>query len=407
MRRGIRTVLALGAGLIAGSVLGAIEARAADAPVGAGGLVFTLPRDVEIASHDLALWETEVIADYSLTNRSSGKARVPVVFALPDLAYEADRDLRLPAPGSANFIGFEVSVDGGSVQGTLEQRASVDGADQSSVLKSLGVPLNPFDAGRVLAGLSTARRTTLQGAGLIDARGRPAWILKSAFRWTQELAPGKATAFRLRYKPIAGGADTTSISEMRKNPHSREYYKRFCIDDAMVGRIERSIRAGAKTAPYREVALTYQLKPLSVPVGRFRLTVDAGDGANLVSFCGQGIRKIDASRHEVIATDFLPERDLDVLILWPREDEAGTSPLAETGPIEIDDVEAASCDELWYARNAIFKAAGYCFKTPRGIRTFGNEDCEYDEPERVPLSAEDRARVTLYDKVERRRGCQR
>jgi hypothetical protein len=407
MRRGRFSILALGAVYFAAGILAVLEARAAEAPVATGGLQFTLPAEVEIRSHDLAVSEADVVADYSLFNRGSDRAGVPIAFALPDLIYDPDRALRLPAPGSANFVGFEVAVDGGSVQGSLEQRASVDGSDHSSTLKSLGIPLNPYDAVPVMAGIGVAGRTTLQGAGLMDARGRPAWTLKSAFRWTQGLAPGRATDFRLRYKPIPGGADMTAISEMRRSPHSRDYYKRFCVDDAMVGKIERSIRAGARAAPYREVAISHQLKPLSVPVGRFRLTVDAGDGANLISFCGRGVRKISATRYEFVANAFVPERDLDVLILLPREEEAGASPLAETGPIEIEDVEAATCEELWYARNAIFKAAGYCFKTPRGIRTFGNEDCEYDEPERVPLSAEDRARVALYDKVERRRGCQR
>ena len=33
---------------------------------------------------------------------------------------------------------------------------------------------------------------------------------------------------------------------------------------------------------------------------------------------------------------------------------------------------AQSCGDLWYERNAIYKDAGYCFKTARGIRAFGD-----------------------------------
>ena len=30
------------------------------------------------------------------------------------------------------------------------------------------------------------------------------------------------------------------------------------------------------------------------------------------------------------------------------------------------------CQRLWVERNSIYKAAGHCFKTQRGIRYFGN-----------------------------------
>jgi hypothetical protein len=47
---------------------------------------------------------------------------------------------------------------------------------------------------------------------------------------------------------------------------------------------------------------------------------------------------------------------------------------------------AQSCQELYAQRNAIFKGAGYCFGTPRGIRHFGNAGCQYDRQADVPLS---------------------
>ncbi|MEO8758318.1 MAG: YARHG domain-containing protein [Devosia sp.] len=36
---------------------------------------------------------------------------------------------------------------------------------------------------------------------------------------------------------------------------------------------------------------------------------------------------------------------------------------------------AASCYDLWYARNAIYDAHGYCFQTALGMATFDNDDC--------------------------------
>lgn len=41
---------------------------------------------------------------------------------------------------------------------------------------------------------------------------------------------------------------------------------------------------------------------------------------------------------------------------------------------------AASCYDLWYARNAIFDSEGYCFQTDLGMETFDNDDCWTSKP---------------------------
>src|SRR6478736_4490831 len=39
--------------------------------------------------------------------------------------------------------------------------------------------------------------------------------------------------------------------------------------------------------------------------------------------------------------------------------------------------QTPSCDRAWEERNAIYKDAGYCFKTPKAIAAFGNRGCRY------------------------------
>jgi len=65
----------------------------------------------------------------------------------------------------------------------------------------------------------------------------------------------------------------------------------------------------------------------------------------------------------------------------------------------------ASCASLWRERNQIYKDAGYCFKTPRAIRAFGNAGCTYDDMRDVPLSANQRSIVDDIVVAERRMGC--
>jgi hypothetical protein len=67
--------------------------------------------------------------------------------------------------------------------------------------------------------------------------------------------------------------------------------------------------------------------------------------------------------------------------------------------------EALTCEELWYERNSIYKQAGYCFRTSRGIRAFGNAGCQFDDVNDVPLSARQRSAVAEIQGIERRRRC--
>ena len=66
---------------------------------------------------------------------------------------------------------------------------------------------------------------------------------------------------------------------------------------------------------------------------------------------------------------------------------------------------ADGCEEAWYQRNLIYKQAGYCFKTSRAIRAFGNAGCSYDSQSDVPLSANQRAAVAQFVAYERANAC--
>jgi hypothetical protein len=68
-------------------------------------------------------------------------------------------------------------------------------------------------------------------------------------------------------------------------------------------------------------------------------------------------------------------------------------------------VAQASCASLWAERNQIYKDAGYCFKTARAIRAFGNAGCSFDDISDAPLSARQRAAVREIVAEERRLGC--
>jgi hypothetical protein len=74
-------------------------------------------------------------------------------------------------------------------------------------------------------------------------------------------------------------------------------------------------------------------------------------------------------------------------------------------PVQAGDgPEFWTCADLWQNRNQIYKSAGYCFRTQRGIRTFGNAGCQYDDLNDVPLSVNlrrDVAEITRFERIKR------
>lgn len=65
------------------------------------------------------------------------------------------------------------------------------------------------------------------------------------------------------------------------------------------------------------------------------------------------------------------------------------------------DYDRMSCDELWYERNAIYAAKGYCFKTDRARSVFGR-GCF---PPFGKLTRSETHRVNLIEQWERYYGC--
>jgi YARHG domain len=68
----------------------------------------------------------------------------------------------------------------------------------------------------------------------------------------------------------------------------------------------------------------------------------------------------------------------------------------------LSSARADACFDLWYQRNAIYDAYGFCFKTVKGKQYFDNSDCTTNV---VHLSKADQKRVNAIVKQEKALGC--
>jgi hypothetical protein len=86
--------------------------------------------------------------------------------------------------------------------------------------------------------------------------------------------------------------------------------KRYCIDDGVRSALQR------RRASLEPLRLGYVLKTARFwrgPIGRFRLVVDKEKATNLVAFCPLNSKKISDTAFEWTTTNFLPERDIEVV----------------------------------------------------------------------------------------------
>ena len=70
-----------------------------------------------------------------------------------------------------------------------------------------------------------------------------------------------------------------------------------------------------------------------------------------------------------------------------------------------DLVSGPNCEFLWQMRNSIYQENGYCFRTARGIATFGNDGCRYTSDGAVPMNRIERANVATIKRAESALGC--
>ena len=388
------------------------QANDSEAELGIGGLVLKQSPNIEMKSEDLYLSRDEVRVRYRFYNNSKSDVRTIVAFPMPKIpAPGEDDDLEVPYVFDAEErLNFRTSVNGVEVKTQIERMAIANGIDRTDALRRFGVSLDPMQGEDSLKLLPRQTLNELINLGLINrsetysegqssyASFSPNWTLKVSYFWEQIFPAQSELIIDHRYRPVVGGSvpfkGTREI--LRDSPEQR---RKYCIEDGFLKAIRRD-------KSYSERWLSYILTTganWSGRIGKFRMVVDKGAPDNLVSFCASGVRKIGPTQLEVKAKNFVPKKDMEILFLIPARNLQDPADV----PTDSMDLTSSSCEDLWYRRNSIFKSAGYCFKTARAIKAFGNAGCSYDSQDDVPLSENDRQNIRKIRHAERSKICGR
>lgn len=332
----IRTALL--AGFLALSATSAL-ANDTTAELKTGGLNFTRSLDISMEEEKLFISPKEVRVDYVFRNTSDKPVDTIVAFPMPDIAGGPEQNIDSGDIESDNFLGFTVTQDGQSIEPQLQQKVSVAGIDMTDEVASKNIPLLPLSqkARDAVSALPQDVIADWLARGLVipdiydDGSGMkttyvPMWKLQSVYYWRTSFPPGQDVRVSHKYRPSVGGTVAIVFLEPDGKPREgtfQEYQKKYCIDDGFV-KTSRKLVAGAEegTSPYFENWISYVLTTGANwmgPIKKFTLTIDKGEPDNFVSFCGTGVKKTGPTTFEMTATDFYPEKDIDILLLVPSQ----------------------------------------------------------------------------------------
>jgi hypothetical protein len=299
----------------------------------AGGLVFRTSDEIDMVSEDLYVSAEEIRVRYVFRNRTPSDVRVTVAFPLPE------RDLRDDFYGDTAYPrDFRTTVDGQPIAMQVEHRAFWQGAEHSDLLRRLGIPIMYGDDGpdpivEALSALPEGERQRLLEIGLVEpfddpTEGRrlnPIWTIRETWHREQLFPAGRDVVVEHRYRPGAGGSLGTALAspDLRSTDEGRRDIARYCIDADFLRAVDRLAARGAGEY-ISEQRVSYILTTGAgwrSPIGEFRLVVDKGRPNNIVSFCGEGLRRISPTQFEMRRRDWRPAEDLHVLILRPFSEE--------------------------------------------------------------------------------------
>lgn len=318
----------------------AAVANDSTATTAAGGLVLTRDAHIDMRSEDLFISPRQVRVRYVFHNTAAQDRRVTVAFPMPNrnLADEEYGNVAFPAD-------FRTTVDGRPVRMARELRAFVGNREVTAELNRLRVPLTPGaepsinEAGRALDALPRREQDRLVAARVAvveeydvgqgtQRRVLPAWTVRETWSWEQTFPARRDLVVEHQYTPGAGGSVGSILTmddldgDLRRE--QAQYRRRYCTDDAFVAAARRLAREGGESSGglVPDLMVNYILRTGAnwrAPIGRFRLVVEKPDPRVIVSFCGEGVRRISPTQFEMVRTNWRPDRDLEVLYLGPTD----------------------------------------------------------------------------------------
>lgn len=301
-----------------------------------GGLEFVSHGEIAMESEDLYISREEIRVTYVFRNDSAEDIDLLVAFPMPDIVPDHFSPTAFPTGPADNLFEFETTFNSEPINATLHEYAYAAGVDRTDLVRELNLPIVSMSDEAIAAVDALDDETTAQllhlGMAIPDmydvgegmkTHHWPNWTYRATYTWEATFPAGERVTVEHRYKPSVGG--TTGVSFLSE-PYedydpAADYKRKYCTDDAFVDAVRKTLKNPDESwsAPFMENWISYILTTggnwSGGGIEKFRLVIDKGDEANLLSFCGSNVKKIGPTTFEMVEENFWPERELDILIL--------------------------------------------------------------------------------------------
>jgi len=240
-----------------------VSANDSTAALGAGGLIFTKTDAIAMEQEDLFISEDKIRVAYVFRNTTKQDINTRVAFPVPAFPEEPDMDIGLDVK-SSNPMVFSVQVEG--------KKKAFD----TEIKKNDGT-------------------------------------VNMTHHWMQTFPAGKPLKVVHEYRPATGGEAMLWFQDEERATKISKY----CIEPDFEKWLDKSNQPdkGMILSPrYVDYILTTGANWKGA-IGKFRLTVQKAKAEDKISFCGTGVKKVDARTFVMEKTDFTPEEDLAVMFV--------------------------------------------------------------------------------------------
>jgi hypothetical protein len=302
-----------------------------------GGLEFVSHGEIAMESEDLFISKDEIRVVYTFRNDSDQDHDLLVAFPMPDIVPDHFSPVAFPMGPTDNLFEFETTFNGAPIAAELHEYAYAAGVDRTKLLEKLDIPIVPISQAAIDAVDALDEETIGQllhlGMAVPDefdagegweTHHWPNWTYRATYTWEATFPANETVVVEHRYKPSVGGTTGVALlsepSEDGYDP-AAEYRQKYCTDESFVAAVRKTLTDPDEpwSAPFTESWISYILTTGGNWAGggieTFRLVVDKGSTDNLVSFCGEGVRKIGPTTFETVKENFWPQEELNILIL--------------------------------------------------------------------------------------------
>ncbi len=314
-------VLILVASLASSTALGQVGT----ASIGVGGIVMTHENHITIDKEVLTISESKVIVEYDFLNGSDADITNDLAFNMPD--YQPDQR---PA-SSQGFEDFKVWVNQAPVHYSIEVKATANGHDYTSMLRSMGIDIQSFGhkydrtVPSQIDQLTQKQKDRLHNAGLLDKPNDvPHWAVRKKYSWSQTFPAHSTTHIRHEYTPAVGNSNFIAYATTGVASQEDSDLASVCPTPELLNALHKDAQQPrhADRIDYVDFILT-TAKTWVMPIVDFTLIADGtpqskspGDSSttgNLASFCWDGpVEKVDDHQLRARRTDFVPKKELRV-----------------------------------------------------------------------------------------------